>query len=308
MGERTAIPWATSTFNPWYGCTEVSPGCDHCYARTLMDERYHKVKWGAGQPRVRTKTWDQPIAWNRKAAASGEPWRVFCASLGDVFDNEVPAAWRADLFDLIDATPALTWLLLTKRIGNVQATRMPANVWLGITVVNQAEANRDIPKLLNVQARVRFLSCEPLLEPIKIPGFDASSSWCPICSAIVKDTIGTPHELSHEGLDLSSDFDPTKHCSDIPAMLNWVIVGGESGAGARAFDLAWAHSLRDQCRYAGTAFFMKQLGAYPVDYTRPSAMTIGDGGSGASVHMTKDRAGADPAEWPEDLRVQEFPA
>jgi hypothetical protein len=92
--ERTEISWAHSTFNPWIGCTRVSPGCDNCYAATLMDDRYGRVKWGAGEARSRTKTWDQPKRWNKLAAASGKPWRVFCASLADVFDNEVPDEWR----------------------------------------------------------------------------------------------------------------------------------------------------------------------------------------------------------------------
>src|SRR5881394_1441244 len=120
MAEITGISWADSTFNPWIGCTKVGPGCDHCYAQVL-DSRYRwggATHWGVGKPRMRTSVsnWKKPLAWNAKAAKSGKPWRVFCASLTDVFDNEVPEEWRADLWRLIGATPALTWLLLTKRI------------------------------------------------------------------------------------------------------------------------------------------------------------------------------------------------
>jgi protein gp37 len=216
MAETTDISWAHSTFNPWIGCTRVSPGCDNCYAATLMQDRYQRVKWGAGEARSRTKTWDQPRRWNKQAAASGKPWRVFCASLADVFDNEVPGAWRADLFDLIEATPALTWMVLTKRIGNVGAMAMPDNVWLGSTVVNQEEADRDIPKLLRIRAPVRFLSCEPLLGPLNL------------CAYLRE--------------------------------LQWVIVGGESGAGARPMDPEWPVSIRDQCEGFKVPFHFKQWG------------------------------------------------
>lgn len=213
MAETTDISWAHSTFNPWIGCTRVSPGCDNCYAATLMDTRYGRVKWGAGEARQRTKTWNQPRAWNRKAAASGKPWRVFCASLADVFDNEVPDEWRVDLWALIADTPHLTWMLLTKRIGNVPKA-LPVNVWIGATMVNQEEYDRDIRKLCAIDA-VRFISCEPLLGPIKL--------------------------LSYPQVD-------------------WIIVGGESGPGARPMSAEWARSLRDQCAEFRIPFHFKQWG------------------------------------------------
>ena len=168
MADHTKIEWADSTFNPWIGCTRIGPGCDHCYAETLMDKRWHKVRWGTGQPRRRTSpgNWLQPLVWENDhadfRALNGRKRRVFCASLADVFDNEVPAEWREDLFALIRATPHLDWLLLTKRIGNAQAMIRAAlsnldigydipftcwpypNVWLGATVVNQTEADRDV--------------------------------------------------------------------------------------------------------------------------------------------------------------------
>ena len=122
MAENSKIEWTDHTFNPWMGCMKVGPGCDGCYAENLMDHRYGRVRWGAGEPRVRTSTanWRKPVQWNRDASGrDGDRPFVFCASLADVFDNEVDPLWRADLFALIDATPNLVWLLLTKRIGNV---------------------------------------------------------------------------------------------------------------------------------------------------------------------------------------------
>ncbi len=224
MAERTEISWAHSTFNPWIGCTRVSPGCDNCYAATLMQDRHARVRWGPGEMRSRTSpsNWKQPLAWNRKAKESGEPWRVFCSSLADVFDNEVPDQWRADLWTLIAATPHLTWMLLTKRIGNVTYP-MPHNVWLGITVVNQAEADRDIPKLLKTRAQVRWLSCEPLLGPLDLRRY--LETW-----------------------------------PDEPSRVDWVIVGGESGPRPRPMAADWAREVRNDCLSHGVPFHFKQWG------------------------------------------------
>lgn len=232
MAEKTAISWTDSTFNPWIGCTKVGPGCDNCYAEALMDKRWHKVRWGAGQQRERTSAanWRQPLLWEREHAAfslmHGRRRRVFCASLADVFDNAVPADWRADLFALIAASPHLDWLLLTKRIGNVAGMApagLPANVWLGATVVNQEELDRDLPKLLVTPAAVRFLSVEPMLGPISLDGWPV-------------------------------------YGEDERHLLHWVIVGGESGHGARPIQREWVDSLRDQCARYGAPFFFKQWG------------------------------------------------
>lgn len=180
MAENTKIEWAHHTFNPWIGCTKVSPACDHCYAEADFSHRRKVVQWGAGQPRKHTapSTWAQPLRWNAEAERLGVRYRVFCASLADVFDNEVPVSWRRDLFDLIADTPHLDWLLLTKRIGNARtmyadayldsARPWPANVWIGASITSQAEADRDITKLLAVPASKRFLSMEPLLGPVDL--------------------------------------------------------------------------------------------------------------------------------------------
>ena len=191
----TTIEWTDATFNPWIGCTKISPACDHCYASVSTPTRRFGVKWGAGEERRRTapSNWQLPLRWNAQHdqffAENGRRRRVFCASLADVFDNEVDPAWRADLFALIEATPNLDWLLLTKRIGNVSKMApaswvggpvqhgpdpanihggWPANVWLGATICNQAEADRDIPKLLALPVAVRFLSMEPLLGRVDL--------------------------------------------------------------------------------------------------------------------------------------------
>lgn len=226
MAEKTGIAWTDSTFNPWIGCTKVGPGCDHCYAEALMDKRWHKVTWGSGQPRQRTSAanWRQPLLWEKEheafALMHGRRRRVFCASLADVFDNEAPPQWRGELWQLVKATPHLDWLILTKRVGNVRgmapADGLPANVWLGATVVNQDEYDRDAHKLLAVPASVRFLSVEPMLGPIR-------------------------------GAPSMGAFD-------------WVIVGGESGHGARQIEREWIDSLRDQCAWYSVPFFFKQWG------------------------------------------------
>lgn len=236
MSEKTEIAWTDATFNPWIGCTKVAPACEHCYASVSAPVRTRDIEWGAGKPRIRTgaKNWSSPIKWNRDHAKFfaeyGHRRRVFCASLADVFDNEVDPQWRADLFAVIKATPNLDWLLLTKRIGNVwQMTQaamwgsgshggmhhsLPANVWLGATIASRDEMLRDAPKLKEAQARIRFWSYEPALGPL----------------------------------------------GDIPVELmpDWIICGGESGHSARHMPAEWAQSIADQCRAAGTAFFMKQ--------------------------------------------------
>lgn len=220
----TKIEWADHTFNPWIGCTQISPACDHCYAQVHQDRRFGRVKWGAGQPRSRTSptNWKKPLTWNRQAAAEGTRPFVFCASLADVFDNEVDPAWRADLFELIERTPQLVWLLLTKRIGNVlkMVKALPPNVALGATMANQAEYDRDAPKLQMAASRLdplfTFGSFEPLLGPVEL------------------DTFNAP---------------------------DWIIVGGESGRGARPMDLEWARNLREQSRDLRRVFNFKQTGA-----------------------------------------------
>jgi protein gp37 len=272
MSENSKIEWTDHTFNPWIGCTRVSPGCDHCYAAVSTPARVMGVKWGTGEARQRTSasTWKLPRRWIAKHEAffaeHGRRQRVFCASLADVFDNAVDPQWRADLFRLIDDTPNLDWLLLTKRVGNVEAmiqdvsdrlfgsdalrpAVLPDNVWLGATIVNQEEADRDIPKLLSVPARIRFLSMEPLLGPINLTRLahgDESD-----LDALRGQLVFTPQHIAMPPQPL-------------PSKIDWVIVGGESGAGARPTHPDWARSLRDQCAAAAVPFLFKQHGEYVV--------------------------------------------
>jgi protein gp37 len=282
MAESTKIEWCDSTFNPWIGCTKVSVGekgaCESCYAEVATPARAMGIQWGPGKPRHRTSpsTWALPARWERNAdafhAEHGRRQRVFCASLADVFDNEVDPQWRVDLFDLIRATPSLEWLLLTKRIGNAKAMLPPdwhngyQNVRLGSTVVTQSEADRDIPKLLAMPALGHFLSCEPLLEEIDITewlwGFDEPCAQCP------------------KDIDCECGWNTRKQ-NGLPS-IDQVIVGGESGSKARPMDPVWAESLRYQCADAGTAFFMKQMGG------------------------ARNKLG-DLSDMPESLRVREFP-
>ncbi len=257
MAENTKIEWCDHTWNPWEGCQKVGPGCDHCYAET-RNARFAggtAVNWGPGAPRRRTTeaNWRKPLAWNANHeqffADHGRRQRVFCASLADVFDNAVDPQWRSDLFELIRVTPNLDWLLLTKRIGNVGGMVstipgwLPDNVWLGATIVNQEEADRDIPKLLCLPARVRFLSMEPLLGPVTLRNLP----------------IGT----HHAALGFPSDycrFDALHRMAR--RRIDWVIPGGESGPGARPMHPDWARDLRDQCGAAGVPFLFKQHGEW----------------------------------------------
>lgn len=256
MADQTRIEWCDATFNPWTGCQHVSPACDHCYAEAQA-KRAPKTfgGWGPHAERRRTSEsyWRQPLLWNKRAAKEGRRLRVFCASMADVFDNQVPVEWREDLWALIHDTPHLDWLLLTKRPGNIRKMLPPAfmlmnapwpwpNVWLGTTVENQAEADRRIPELLAVPARVRFLSCEPLLGAVDLTrARHPSGGW---------DNYLTGDR--HRAQAIWSDS----------TGLAWVIAGGESGPHARPSHPDWSRSLRDQCAAAGVPFFFKQVGEW----------------------------------------------
>jgi protein gp37 len=269
MGANSAIEWCDHTFNPWMGCTRVSEGCVHCYAESFT-KRFKKADWGPTAARVRTSEayWKKPLAWNKETwreclqcgyrgagfvfhedfrADQWSGWncskcgpsetmttrqRVFCASMADVFeDNKQVANWRGELFKLIEATPNLDWLILTKRPERIFSLGTDAvgeifdlwlarqnNVWLGTSVENQKTADERTKWMGNIGASVRFLSVEPLLEEIYI-----------------RDLLN----------------------------IDWVIVGGESGAGCRPFNVEWARIIHEQCKEKGVPFFMKQLGGHP---------------------------------------------
>ena len=235
MGSNTQISWCDHTWNPWVGCTKVSPACDGCYAENLMDRRMGRVEWGGpgkgAGTRARTSphTWNDPFRWQRKAEAAGTRPFVFCASLADIFDNQVPAEWRREAFDVMRRTPRLVYLLLTKRPGNIvpmcdEAGGLPPNAALGATCEDQPRADRNLVDLEMARVILRplftFGSFEPLLGPI--------------------------------------DIDPI-------AVPGWVITGGETDQGAhkaRPTHPDWFRSLRDQCAAAGVPFHHKQNGEW----------------------------------------------
>ena len=279
MAEHSTIEWTDATWSPWEGCTKVSPACDHCYAEGMNRWLRKGENWGPGAPRriYSEDHWAKPMKWQRDApkfhTLHGRNRRVF-PSVCDPFDNEAPGLQRERLWATIRATPALTWLLLTKRIGNAKSM-LPAdwgdgypNVWLGATVVTQEEADRDVPKLLAVPARVRFLSIEPMLGPVDLGRF-----LLRCCGHLVP---GNDHGVY--------GTEPPQCCGQPePSFdLDWVIAGGESGPGARPMPEEWPRSLAAQCKAAGVPFLMKQMGG------------------------VRDKRGA-LEDLPEDLRVREFP-
>jgi protein gp37 len=219
------------TFNPWWGCTKVSPGCKLCYAETLSKRTGFDI-WGptANRRFFGDKHWNEPLRWNREAQERGEPSLVFCGSMCDIMeihDDTVIGIGldigRTRLWSLIDDTPWLIWLLLTKRPENAfdllpkpWRSQLPFNVWFGVSAENQARMDERAPILLQIPTLVRWFSLEPLLEDVRTP------MWS-----------------------------------------DWNIVGGESGAGCRPMELEWARNIRHASTLQETPLFMKQLGGFP---------------------------------------------
>lgn len=331
MGENSQISWTHHTFNAWIGCARVSPGCTACYAESLATKRMKLPVWGVDAPRkaLSESYWKKPHAWNRKAAKLGERHRVFCSSLADVFEIppprntqavDVQSAARERLWELIEATPHLDWLLLTKRPENIaklapwsalvaegrydDRPAWPHNVWIGTTIEDQKRAEERIPWLIEVPAAVRFVSCEPLLESVDLENVE-------------------PYYI-RDG-ERKTPFDPTiridalrGHVKGPDDMLelrvDWVIVGGESGPGSRPFDVEWVRSIVKQCQTAKVPVFCKQLGAHPRssgiqvpgEYFPSHVRLEDDRRGGFRVHL-RDRMGGAIEEFPEDLRIREFP-
>lgn len=274
------------TFNPWRGCTRVSAGCVNCYAETLSGRNHGTLgTWGPkGERVIAAETyWRLPLKWEKEARAAGERRRVFCASLADVFEGPetMPQASRApveaarrELWKMIGLTPNLDWILLTKRPENVLRMvphewylpmyhgEFPANVWIGTSVEDQATANERIPHLLKIPASVRFLSCEPLLGPVELTWEDDAGrlgSYLPM------------HD--HRPEYFPSVFgDGSGKATPLNVGVDWVIVGGESGPGARPMHPEWARSLRDQCEAAGVPFFFKQHGEWAAESQMSTAV------------------------------------
>ena len=233
MAANTKVEWARHSFSPWIGCSPVSVGCQRCYAQASDARFFGGGHWGPGRPRLRRSDayWADPLKWERAAAVEGVRHRVFCSSMADVFDSEALLEERWRLWPLIDRTPHLDWLLLTKRPENLEdmlpagwAERPAPNVWLGVTAEDQARVEERLPLLATTATALRFVSVEPMLEPVNL------LPW----------------------LQLRESGDPMR------PRIGWVICGGESGPGARPMDLGWVRELRDQCARAVVPFLFKQ--------------------------------------------------
>lgn len=282
MAEQSTIEWTTHTFNPWWGCARVSPGCRFCYADGLAKRYGHELWRRKGERRMLSDAnWRKPLKWNRDAERDGVRARVFCASMADVFEDhpQLPEP-RARLWPLIEATPWLDWQLLTKRPENVAGmvpwgfSGWPANVWIGTSVEDQRRADERIPVLQGLPAAVRFLSCEPLLNAVDL------SMYLP--QAFEQQQGG--YWLYGPECDV---YGNGKQWIPGPA-LSWVIIGGESGPRARPMRVEWARQLGDQCAEAGVPCHFKQAG---------SVLAKAWGAKGK---------GGDPADWPEEF-PREYP-
>jgi len=310
MGKETDIQWTATvkpdgtivpgaTFNPWWGCLKVSQACAACYAETF-DKRTGGDHWGANARRrfFGDKHWNEPLKWNREAEKEGVRRRVFCASMADVFeallgthpDCAQMERERTRLWLLIDKTPHLDWLLLTKRPENVMGmvpafwrNGFPSNVWMGTTVEDQENADRRIPHLLRIPASVRFLSMEPLLGPVDL--------WC------IKDGSWWDREGAncYNALTGTAYWSNGDHGLGGGPKISWVILGGESGPKARATDPIWIRDLLAQCIDNDVAPFVKQLGERWARRHHQGLRKF-------------DAHGGTPEEgWPTDLIVRQFP-
>ena len=249
------IEWTDHTLNFWWGCMKVSPGCTNCYALALSKRFGHDI-WGpaATTDRHRTKgPWKDILSWERQAEKAGIRRRVFCQSMSDFFEEHPQLdEWRAEACETLESLRWLDVQLLTKRPENVRQMvpagwleEWPAHIWIGTSVENQEWADKRIPELLRIPAAVRFLSCEPLLGPVDL------KKWIP--RFIEWANAGGPNECSH-------GYAAGIPCPSCTPRIHWVIVGGESGPGARPMEDIWAQSIITQCQKAGVPAFMKQMG------------------------------------------------
>jgi len=290
----TTIPWCHYTLNAWWGCTKIAPECANCYAEAWAKRTGHDV-WGpnAGRRFFGDEHFEEPLRWNAQAEREGQRKRVFCASMSDILEYPPPTLAlvpdmgraRQKVWSLIERTPWLDWLLLSKRLDNLWLTPWarrdrpepwPDNVWLGTTAGTQARANEMIPLLLASGARTLFVSCEPALELVDFTRIEHGGL---VIDALAGWTEGRgPRQMRR---------------------LDWVIVGGESGPRARPFALDWAREIVRACGVAGVAAFVKQLGERPGEFVAGDLVEL--------LVRGKRSKNEDPAEWPEDLRVREFP-
>jgi protein gp37 len=323
MGETTGISWTDHTFNAWWGCQRVSPGCEHCYAEAWAKRT--GLGWGPQAERrmMSDAYWKQPLKWNRAAAQAGVRRRVFCSSMADVFESRgddvgvLLAGARLKLWALIEATPNLDWQLLTKRPENIARMLPPEwlaaprpNVWLGTTCEDQRRADDRLHVLREVPAAVLFVSAEPLLECVDLfrcttcEGTGTSRGGglaCVDCAVLADTASGGRRGNGRSGR----------------RRLDWVIVGGESGPGARPFVLDWARRIIADCKAAGTPCFFKQAGARPEERGRVDYVPFSDearaayGEAGPRDRIVrlrlKDKKGGDLSELPAGLNVRQFP-
>jgi protein gp37 len=330
MGTDTKIEWCDHSWSPWRGCTKVSPGCANCYAETLSKRNPAVLgQWGRGKPRVLAKNWGDPVRWNRPDAdgflVHDRP-TVF-PSLCDWLDDEVPVEWLAEFMQLIHDTPNLRWLLLTKRpenffprldraaghlgklgeSGDKAASDTwgmvfdwikgipPSNVWVGASVEDQKRSDERIPALLRIPAVGRFLSVEPLLGEVDV------NRWLDPIAEVKRDVARVRPHPDEAAQAIAEAWEAPR--------IRWVIIGGESGPGSRPCSVDWIRSLVRQCRVAGVPAFVKQLGKHceAGDLNlAPLRVDEHDADDTAWLRLTHPKGG-DPAEWPEDLRVREFP-
>lgn len=313
MGAETKIEWCHHSWNPVIGCTKVDAGCTHCYAETETFPRVQRSRgrelWGPRGERHRTSPayWKQPIKWDRDAAAAGERRRVFCASMSDVFEDH--PVWnggvRAEVLGLIDETPHLDWLLLTKRpahaaeilsaeISDETVPHPRRNLWLGTSVSDQESADKRVPELLRAPAVIRFLSVEPLLGQVDLRNIAMPNGdlWDVLRGELI----------AHESGCVADDETPR---------IDWVIVGGESGPHARPCDVAWIRDIVLQCKNANVPCFVKQMGSvsrvHDVFDLSDSAFETFDAHGNMPHFPATVRLLDKGGDLPEDLRVREFP-
>lgn len=354
MADATSIEWTDTSWNPLraiadlrptvgWACQKISPGCENCYAAKVNQRLGTGLGYDARGIARSTHYLDgralnMPLTLKR-------PRRIFLASMTDIFGEWVHDEDLDRIFAVMALTPQHTYQVLTKRpermreymtaerhglpseghvelakdllsterwgIGQFLGTWPLPNVWLGTSVENQHWADIRIPELLATPAAVRFVSCEPLLEEVWLTrDLVWAPTPCPGGCGCVRPEDPAAHDCGCDEGCCSEEFNYRR------PDLNWIIVGGESGHGARPFDVAWARSAVEQCRAAGVAVYVKQLGARP--YTSDMAgmafpfhvrRTTGPVGlSPTAIGVTlRDLKGGDPDEWPADLNVREFP-
>ena len=335
----TSIEWTDRVWNPVTGCTKVSKGCQHCYAERVFHRPYGRDQWPNGDGTFRARRFtdvechpnrlDIPLHWRK-------PQRVFVNSMSDLFHEDVPDSFIDQVLAVMALCPQHTFQLLTKRpermrdylshttgVGNVltrvlkaaQSIEMPRgrhkpdgpgwplrNAWLGVSVEDQATADERIPLLLETPAAVRWASYEPALGPIEFREQWMHKQGCPSLSGWAGGLLPCSCASRRDALS----------AVEFPR-LDWIVVGGESGPGARPFDVAWARSTVEQCKAASVPVFVKQLGARPEHRVQRvnSDGYGGDHGPGWTSAMKPlrlvDRKGGDPDEWSADLRVRQFP-